>query len=1073
MWATSTISEMRAYMEAVLGSGVFVLLLWCYFWARYFWSRYEASQEVGSKTLEETLDGSDNLTIASMQRLRKLRQTQKGRMRPAFKQLAGRIAALDLRPGLMRSVSSTGDLFNSPSAPGAIATSPRTRNLDLTLANRRWGKIEQPMAVRELPDVIGRVEETLASALPVAVRDAALFRSICDVAEQRQLTINGPPLEVCTRGHPPALSVVIVLEGTIEVTTDEVPVNGGGMSRYSTGQSVTSLLTTLCAVLGQPAPLPVRLRPVGGDSARLLVLSTAAFAPLVQCHDVYLSQIVRKTLQRLDTGLLEVTAHLGLGPSLLQPAQTTRSDWQVEHASAVSTQMVDLARTATSDSLGVPLSELPKIDVLVDGWENSTTISTVSHRESLRLGRAKPGFARLSPGSLLVVIGGELELHPRTLPPKEAYERTAIDAVLSPASSSSSVTETLQREEAAQKDRQERFRELGRVAFIARQGDVVGLPETLSAESADHSRLFRPRPGGDPCWIVEVPAEVVARCIFNSPLKTARLLCTARHDSIVGTLAPLGWTLDYALRYHSVRAHTTVLERGQSVDGLHVVMSGRLRGVSDHAEYMRGSLIGMAELLDQGQIGSTVKAVRDSVLAQLPAALCQDVAARHPEVMVHICRVMAQRLQAQLHGAAAAQSTAAAVTPESTSFTQEGLDGIRTIAVLPAGEGLYQDELDLFCSTLATAIGAIRSCRVVDSHSLKIDLPLDLSVHHGEAALVSWLAEQEETASVIVYQADLSNTSWSRRCVRQADLVLRLANPSSVQAFSPETPMEIALLSESIARQELVLLHIDPGKSYRPSHTRSWLSARTKVKGHHHVRLHTTDCHELSPVGKRARIRGTVQWDRYDLRSDFHRLARHVCKCSVGLVLGGGGARGLSHLSTIRALEEQGIPIDKVGGTSIGSFVGAIYADRQDWKSTQYRSAAISSVLGSTVGYIKDLTCPLVSFFTGRGMNTGLQEIFGKDTRIEDLWLPFYCISANVASYREVVHRQGVLWRYVRASMSLQGYLPPLCETDERGNVSLLLDGGYLNNLPSDHMRATGASCVIAVDVGGWTSVTW
>ena len=104
---------------------------------------------------------------------------------------------------------------------------------------------------------------------------------------------------------------------------------------------------------------------------------------------------------------------------------------------------------------------------------------------------------------------------------------------------------------------------------------------------------------------------------------------------------------------------------------------------------------------------------------------------------------------------------------------------------------------------------------------------------------------------------------------------------------------------------------------------------------------------------------------------------------------------------------------------------------------------------------------------------TGLQEIFGEDTRIEDLWLPYYCITANVASYREVVHRQGVLWRYVRASMSLQGYLPPLCETDERGNVSLLMDGGYINNLPSDHMRATGAGCVIAVDVGGWTSVAW
>ena len=594
----------------------------------------------------------------------------------------------------------------------------------------------------------------------------------------------------------------------------------------------------------------------------------------------------------------------------------------------------------------------------------------------------------------------------------------------------------------------------------------------LSGESAERSRRFRPRAAAGPCWVVEVPKEVFARCVLDSASKVSRLLCAARHECGIARLASLGWRLDYALVYHSIRAHNVLLEQGQSADGLHVVMSGRLRGNRGNLEYMRGSLIGEAELLDDGRMSSTVTAVRDSLLAQLPAALFQDVASSHPEVLAHICRTMAQRLLAQRHGTAPSPAATAA---SATKFTSEGLDGIRTIAVLPAGEGLSQDELELFCSTLAIAIGAIRSCRVIDSTSLKIDLALDLSAHHAEVALVSWLAEQEETARVIIYQTDLANTSWSRRCVRQADLVLRLANPNALGVSSLVSDVEKALLSETIARQELVLLHVDPDKDYRPSHTRSWLSVRSPhVKAHHQIRLHTTDSgDERKSPTSRLRSRGSVQWDRYDLRSDFHRLARHVCKCSVGLVLGGGGARGMAHLSIIRAMEEQGIPIDKVGGTSIGSFVGAVYAEYQDWKTTQWRAAAISSVLGSTVGYVKDLTCPLTSFFSGKGMNNGLREIFGKDRRIEDLWLPYYCITANVASYQEVVHVEGVLWRYVRASMSLQGYLPPLCETDERGNVSLLMDGGYLNNLPSDVMRTTGVGCVIAVDVGGWTSVTW
>ena len=349
--------------ETPLGSGVFLLLLWCYFWARYVCSRVEASKEVGSKTLEETLVGSDNLTIASMQRLRKLRQTQKGRMRPAFKQLAGRIAALDLRAARMRSVSSASDLFGySSGAATASPPSAAARNLGLIPTTSRWDKAEQPNGARQLPTVASRVEQALASALPGAVRDAALFSSICGTAEQRQLATGGPPLEVCARGCPPLLSVVIVLGGTLEVSTDEGAVDGG-ISRYSSGQLVTSLLTTLCAVLGQPAPLPVCLRSVGGDPAQLLVLPTAAYAPLVLGHHAYLSLIVRETLGRLDTGLLEVAAHLGLAPSVLKAAPVAHHNWQVESAAGVSATLLELARTTVIDSLGVTASELPEIDV--------------------------------------------------------------------------------------------------------------------------------------------------------------------------------------------------------------------------------------------------------------------------------------------------------------------------------------------------------------------------------------------------------------------------------------------------------------------------------------------------------------------------------------------------------------------------------------------------------------------------------------------------------------------------------------------------------------------------------------
>jgi lysophospholipid hydrolase len=82
-----------------------------------------------------------------------------------------------------------------------------------------------------------------------------------------------------------------------------------------------------------------------------------------------------------------------------------------------------------------------------------------------------------------------------------------------------------------------------------------------------------------------------------------------------------------------------------------------------------------------------------------------------------------------------------------------------------------------------------------------------------------------------------------------------------------------------------------------------------------------------------------------------------------------------------------------------------------------------------------------------------------EDQLIEDLWLPYFCVSSDLTDSKEVVHRNGAMWRYVRASMTLTGYLPPVCDPvvdDVTGEekVHYLVDGGYMNNLPVDVMRS-------------------
>jgi lysophospholipid hydrolase len=99
--------------------------------------------------------------------------------------------------------------------------------------------------------------------------------------------------------------------------------------------------------------------------------------------------------------------------------------------------------------------------------------------------------------------------------------------------------------------------------------------------------------------------------------------------------------------------------------------------------------------------------------------------------------------------------------------------------------------------------------------------------------------------------------------------------------------------------------------------------------------------------------------------SDFARLARRLCGKSIGVVLGGGGARGISHIGALKALLEQGIPVDMIGGTSIGSFIGGLYAKEGDLVSTFGRAKRFSGRMSTLWRILTDLTYPVVAYTTG------------------------------------------------------------------------------------------------------------
>lgn len=286
---------------------------------------------------------------------------------------------------------------------------------------------------------------------------------------------------------------------------------------------------------------------------------------------------------------------------------------------------------------------------------------------------------------------------------------------------------------------------------------------------------------------------------------------------------------------------------------------------------------------------------------------------------------------------------------------------------------------------------------------------------------------------------------------------------------------------KSTARKVLVLLHTE--RYSRPGLTRAWLQNRMWINGGHcHIqmafRTNEMPVHAPKKLGQALKERVQVlqaEIQKYTSRKvhhtpyyspdspykgDFHRLARRLCGKSIGLVLGGGGARGITQIGIIRAMEEAGIPIDLVGGTSIGAFVGALYARHADVVPMFGFAKKFAGRMASLWRFALDLTYPSASYTTGHEFNRGIFKALG-DTQMEDFWLEYYCNTTNISKSRAEFHTSGYAWRYIRASMSLAGLLPPLCDEG-----SMLLDGGYIDNLTVSHMKGLGVDIIFAIDVG-------
>lgn len=466
-------------------------------------------------------------------------------------------------------------------------------------------------------------------------------------------------------------------------------------------------------------------------------------------------------------------------------------------------------------------------------------------------------------------------------------------------------------------------------------------------------------------------------------------------------------------------AGEVVLDAATAPDALHLVAHGRLV-VRDVLGAVRdvgpGGVAGAAALLDEVPAGTEVRAARDSVVLRLTAASFQRFAAEHPASLLGLCRALVRSATGPPAGSA-------------------GADTARTtIAVVAAGDSRL--DRGPAAGTVAGLVAALDEVAAADGGAVVVSsesVDADLGGGHASAEvsdarngrLVARLHAVEAAHRYTVYRADGTDSAWTRRCLRQADRVLLVADAAADPAPGPA---ERALDGTGAGVRRDLLVVRAPDTS--PSGTHAWLAGRG-ITRHHHVR-----------GGDGA---------------DLARVARHLTGRARGLVLAGGGMRGFAHLGVMRALDEAGIPVDAVGGASIGAIMAGFYAAGLDHEQRLRRATLAMVDQGSMVGF----TLPLVSVSSGRKVTRLLREEPSFTGAIEDLPLPYFCVSASLSRAAEVVHESGPTWRAIRASIAIPGVYPPVHAGEE-----LLVDGGVMNNLPVDVMaRVVDDGPVVAVNL--------
>jgi predicted acylesterase/phospholipase RssA/MFS family permease len=447
----------------------------------------------------------------------------------------------------------------------------------------------------------------------------------------------------------------------------------------------------------------------------------------------------------------------------------------------------------------------------------------------------------------------------------------------------------------------------------------------------------------------------------------------------------------------TVPAGAWLFHQGDSADALYVVRSGRLHVVDERPEGSQkvirelrpGAVLGELALIRRSSRTAGVRVRRDAALLRIDQAQFDEILRSNPAVSNALLGTLAGWLTNN------SRSHPARPRPPAT-IAVVSLD---PDAAAQGVSGLIEEQLRQLANIVSLAQSAVTRPGTELGHSLA--QVLDRVEHGHDHVLLA--ADTAEPSS-----------DWSQACMRQADrVVLLVAEPPETDRLRdwgiPSGSDVVLLGGASDAATARLLRALEPRATHR--------------------------------------VRSATRVD------DVARLSRRLAGRSIGLSLSGGGARSFAQIGVLEELVNSGIAVDRVSGTSMGAFIGALVAQGLDPEEIDARCYE-EWVRRNPVN---DYHFPRNSLIRGVRARTMLQRVF--PGCIEDLKLGYFCVTVDLIAAKPVYHRQGTLAEAVGASMILPGFAPPL-----RSDGRLLVDGGLMDNLPTEVMASQGDGPIIAVD---------